>query len=307
MRFRDISISWKLTLLAVVTTLISVATVITAVSVINRHLSRLAMVENYLILADVVGQNCLTSVETGDAQAASRALQSLRKDHQVMAAGLYNLEGKVCATLPSQVTEFPNLDTAKHRNGTMTSDGYMHVLRPIWHDKETAGYLYLRISTERLTSCWWDQIMVATCMFVMSLVIAVGLAARLQRVISGPVLHLVESAQHVTNSNDFTIRAQKETGDELGELVDRFNEMLATLQTRDEELDRHQQNLESLVRERTNELELKTKEAMSASVAKSAFLANMSHEIRTPMNAIIGFANLLRNGECDNEEERVEF
>jgi len=51
-------------------------------------------------------------------------------------------------------------------------------------------------------------------------------------------------------------------------------------------------NLESVVRERTYDLERQTREAQEANKAKGEFLANMSHEIRTPMNAIIGMTSI---------------
>ncbi len=62
----------------------------------------------------------------------------------------------------------------------------------------------------------------------------------------------------------------------------------------DAELQAHRENLEQLVRARTEQLAEATEKAKAANLAKSAFLANMSHEIRTPMNAIVGLTHLLQ-------------
>jgi signal transduction histidine kinase/DNA-binding response OmpR family regulator len=60
-----------------------------------------------------------------------------------------------------------------------------------------------------------------------------------------------------------------------------------------EQVRQHTEMLESLVIERTRELQEANRQLEAASQHKSEFLANMSHELRTPMNAIIGFTRLV--------------
>jgi PAS domain S-box-containing protein len=125
------------------------------------------------------------------------------------------------------------------------------------------------------------------------------MAGRLQRPISNPILQLAWTTKMVTSSRDYSIRAMKYSEDEVGVLIDGFNEMLGQIQTRDSELLHARADLELRVEERTSELQAeisdrkRAQEALHESEEQIRLLMDSTAEAiyGIDQNGIITFAN----------------
>lgn len=128
-----------------------------------------------------------------------------------------------------------------------------------------------------------------------------------RRFLTNPLNKLKEAAIGV-GSGKYETTIEITSKDEMGILARTFETMAG-------EIEKHTDNLEGVVGERTKELnsalnEIKQKEkilranqeklkiakeqAEKANEAKRNFLATMSHELRTPLHAILGFSQLLQ-------------
>jgi PAS domain S-box-containing protein len=217
--------------------------------------SEQAMVRDLSTMAAVAGSNSIAALILNDPTEAHGILNSLAAKRSIVSAYIYAKDGTVLATYHRAGAAAGASPPPPQKSKTEFVRDGLAIFRPILADGKTIGTIYLRSDLSELRS---RMVGFGGTLFVIllgALFVAYVLSSRLQKVISGPIFHLAQTVSLVSLEEDYSIRAVSETEDELGILVDRFNEMLERVQQRDMALQKIHGELEKRVEGRTKELQ----------------------------------------------------
>ena len=195
------------------------------------------------VVGEITAHNCAAAVMFKDEDAAAQILGGLRTMPQIVSARLELADQQQLAFFGTPRDE-TQIKAARLESGFRIDGDRILLAQPVMASGAREGTLYLLADLHATTS----QLLklyggIFALVLVASLLVAFILSNQFLHLITTPILRLAGTARTIADHNDYSVRAAKVCGDEVGVLTDAFNQMLAQIQSQDTALRENENKL----------------------------------------------------------------
>ncbi len=277
---RDASLKRKLMVIIMLTSSVALLLACAAFVAYERAEFRQDMVDDLTVKAELFAEQSTAALSFKDPKAAAEILHKLVAQKHIESACIYKPDGTVFARYHRADVPEASSPPAPQKNGHSFDDRHLELFRAILLNGRPIGTIYLKSDLLELDTRLQQYAKIVGGVLLISIAVAWLLSLGLQKIVSQPILHLANTTRAVSARKNYSLRAVKQSDDELGELIDGFNDMLAQIQARDAELGQARNYLEQRVQERTRELQQEITERKQAEERLQATASRLEHSNR---------------------------
>lgn len=258
------SIRTKLALLVLSASLFALILASLGFGIYERASFRPGVAGELSTLADTLGENGAASLAFDDPKTAREMLGALHAEPHVLAACLYDDQGKIFAQYRRAGLDGDFKMPPLQSDGAHFGPDSLTLVRAVSLGGEKTGSIAIISDLSEFRAQMWEFAKIASLVLLVSIFATYLISFRLLRVITEPMLQLAAVAGRVSQEENYNLRAIPRGSDEIGEVIHSFNHMLDRIRERDGALQDSNNQLETRVNERTRELQAEVNERTRA-------------------------------------------
>ena len=243
LKLRDRPIRQKITLVIMMIASVVLLLAFAALFCFQAYTLKQHSAHELAVVGEITAHNCAAAVMFKDEDAAAQILGGLRTMPQIVSARLELADQQQLAFFGTPRDE-TQIKAARLESGFRIDGDRILLAQPVMASGAREGTLYLLADLHATTS----QLLklyggIFALVLVASLLVAFILSNQFLHLITTPILRLAGTARTIADHNDYSVRAAKVCGDEVGVLTDAFNQMLAQIQSQDTALRENENKL----------------------------------------------------------------
>lgn len=197
----------------------------------NKHESIERVTNDARILAQIVASRSTAALVFADTQQAQANLKALGANTNILMACIYDSSNDVFSAYHFDSIDQKFCPDIENKAGLANGQNQLHIFEDISLDGLKIGTLYIQMDITWLEGIRDQQYVFAGLIVIACMIITLIIAQYLQRLLSASLARVSKTARAITSSRDFSLRARKESLDEVGEMVDVFNNMLSNIES----------------------------------------------------------------------------